>query len=96
MSKAGIYRNLTISYATVGKYDDALKAADSASEMNKESSSDPDFMYAVVKTDAALGDFVAAQTALKVLAANVPEVRNTPEFADAANFLINEADKKVK
>lgn len=93
MFAGGIYRNLTISYAAVGRYDDALKAADKAYELNKKSSSDPDFMFALVKTDAALGDFVASQTALKLIAARVPEIKNTPEFADAANFLINEADK---
>jgi tetratricopeptide (TPR) repeat protein len=96
MNKSGLYRNLTISYAAVGRYEDALQSADKAYEQNNKLTSDPFFVYALVKTDAALGDFQSAQSALKVIAAKVPEVKNTPEFADAANFVINEIDKKIK
>lgn len=94
MNRMGIYRNLTISYAAVGRYQDALDSADKAYNLNNKLTSDPFFVFALVKTNAALGDFQSAQSALKVIAAKVPEVKNTPEFAEAANFLINEIDKK--
>jgi tetratricopeptide (TPR) repeat protein len=94
MNKSGLYRNLTVSYAAVGRYQDALQSADKAYELNKNVTSDPFFVFALVKTDAALGDFQSAQSALKVIAAKMPEIKSTTEFKEAINFVINEIDKK--
>lgn len=95
-NKWGIHRNLAISYTAVSKYKKAFQSANLAYELNKHLLSDPDFVFALVKTNAALGDYKSAQSGLKVIAARRPEVKNSAEFAEAANFLINEIDKKLE
>lgn len=94
MSASMIYRNLAISYTAIGKYDDAIAAGDKAYELNEKITSDQYFVYAVAKADAGLGDYKSAQTALKLIAAKKPEVKATPEFQDAVEFVINEVNKK--
>jgi len=83
----GMYRNLTISFAETGDYRRALGAADVAYELKKGISSDPHFMYALAKADAATGQFKEAQQVLAVVAARVPEVKQDPNFQKTVNFV---------
>lgn len=86
-SKAGIYRNLTISYAQAGRYQDAYDAAGTAISLRKSVMSDQYFVYAVAKADAGLEKFSDAQTALRVLAAKKPEVKKDPDFLATVDFV---------
>ena len=70
MNAAGIYRNLTISYAALGRYKDAAQ-----------------FVYGLAKAKAGVGDFRAAETVLRVIAAKKPDVRRDPDFKDAVDFV---------
>jgi len=91
-SKAGIYQNLTISYAEVGRYQDAYDAAGNAINLRKAASDNQFFMYALAKANAGLGKFSDAQMDLKLIAAKKPEVKQDPEFLAAVDFVI----KKIK
>ena len=88
MDASGVYRNLAISYAEVGRYQEAIGAADTAYGMKKTLTSDQYFMYALAKANAGEGDFKAAENALRVIAAKKPEVRRDPNFKEAVDFVI--------
>ena len=87
MNAAGIYRNLTISYAALGRYKDAAQSADEAYRLNKAVLSDQYFVYGLAKAKAGVGDFRAAETVLRVIAAKKPDVRRDPDFKDAVDFV---------
>lgn len=84
----GVYRNLTISYTALGRYKEAIHAADEAFERNRHLTSDPYFAYALAKADAGVGNFKAADTVLRVIAVKVPGVRRDPEFKEAVDFVM--------
>jgi tetratricopeptide (TPR) repeat protein len=88
-SRAGIYRNLTISYAEVGRYQDAYDVGGKAVSLSKALFADPDFMYAVAKADCGLGKFTDAQTAIRVIAAKRPQVTGTKDFHSAVEFVVD-------
>lgn len=88
MNMSGAFNLLTISYTAVGRYDDALQAADKAYDMDKAVTSDPRFMYALAKANAAVGQLEAARRTLQVIAAKKPEVRTDPEFREAVLFVV--------
>lgn len=87
MDVSGVYRNLTISYTAVGRYEEAIRVADKAFQLNRRLTSDPDFAFALAKADAGIGNFHAAETVLRVIAAKVPEVRSDPDFKEAVDFV---------
>ena len=88
-SRAGIYRNLTISYAEVGRYQDAYDAGGTAISLSKTFFADPYFIYAVAKTDAGLGKFADAQTAIRVIAKKRPQVKDTKDFLSTVDFIFD-------
>jgi tetratricopeptide (TPR) repeat protein len=88
MNMSGAFNLLTISYTAVGRYDDALQAADRAYDMDKAVTSDPRFMYALAKSNAGVGQLEAARRTLQVIAAKKPEVRTDPEFKEAVQFVV--------
>lgn len=88
-SRAGIYRNLTISYAEVGRYQEAYDAGGEAISLSKAFFGDPYFMYAVAKTDAGLGRFADAQTAIRVIAKKRPQVKDTKDFLSTVDFIFD-------
>lgn len=91
-----VYRNLTICYAEVGDYERAFKAADAAYVRNSQITADPYYMYAYAKASAGIGKIKSAETALKIIAAKVPEVRSHPGFKDAVDFVLaRKADGEV-
>src|SRR5207244_1949309 len=55
MDASGVYRNLAISYVEVGRYRDAIGAADTAYGMKKALTSDQYFIYALAKANAGVG-----------------------------------------
>jgi tetratricopeptide (TPR) repeat protein len=87
MNMSGAFNLLTISYVAVGRYEDALGAADRAFDMDRAVTSDPRFMYALAKANAATGNLEAASKTLHVIAAKRPEVRTDPEFKEAVMFV---------
>jgi hypothetical protein len=72
----------------VGRYQDAYDSAGSAISLRKGNMDDPYFMCALAKADAGLGRFQDAQTALRLIAAKKPEVKQSPEFLSAVSFVI--------
>lgn len=87
MDLSGLYRNLTISYAALGRYDEAMQTADQAVELGPDMFVDPQFIYAAARASASVGKIDAAVTALNVLATKRPELQKDPEFWDAARFV---------
>lgn len=81
----GIYRNLTISLAALGRYRDALDAADIAVEMNQALFSDPEFVCAGAIANAGLGQFKSARLTLQVLVSKQPNLRHDSNFALAVS-----------
>jgi hypothetical protein len=55
--------------------------------------SDPVFMYAEARMRAGLGMLKEAQTTLRVIAAKKPEVRSTPAFHRAVDFVVEQTQK---
>ncbi len=92
-SKAGIYRNLTISYAEVDRYQDAYDAAENAMGLRRSVTDDQYFMYAVAKANAGLGNFADAQMDLKLVAAKKPELKSTTDFKSAVDFVSKKMEK---
>ena len=89
----GVYRNLAVSYAALGRYKDALQAADEAIDLKPTLMSDPDFVYAGAVANAGLGDFKSARTALQVLVTKRPGVREDPDFAKTLAFIRSREEK---
>jgi tetratricopeptide (TPR) repeat protein len=87
MDLSGVYRNLTISYSALGRYADAMKAADEAVDRGPDMFVDSAFVYAAAKAFAASGKIGAAVNALNVIATKRPELQKDPAFWDAANFV---------
>lgn len=88
MDTSGVYRNLTISLTELGRYKEAIEAADIAYSMKKSLTSDQYFAYALAKANAGTGNFKSAGTILRVIAAKKPEVRSEPEFKAAVDFVV--------
>lgn len=84
---SGVYRNLTVSLASLERFQEALSAANQAFKMDRNLSGDAYFVYAVAKSNAALGQFKEAETALRLIAAKRPEVRRDPDFKEAVEFV---------
>jgi len=87
ISLAGLYRNATISYAALQRYSEAYDAGGAALSENKGVMADAEFMYAVINTQAELGQLDAAKTSAEVLVAKTPAVRTDPEFAALVAYL---------
>lgn len=84
---SGTYRNLTVSFASLGRFQEALAAADEAFKLDRKLSGDAYFVYAVAKSNAALGQLKEAEMALRLIAAKKPEVRRDPDFKEAVEFV---------
>lgn len=87
MSRAGLFRNATVSYAALGKYSQAYDASGAALSENKGFMADPDFMYAVIRTQAELGMLDEAKTSVEVLATKTPAVKGDQEFNELVKYL---------
>jgi tetratricopeptide (TPR) repeat protein len=87
ISKTGLYRNAAVSYAALGKYSQAFDAAGAAVSEKKALMADPEFMYAVIKTQAELGMFEQAKQSILVLVAKAPAVKADPEFRELVESL---------
>lgn len=83
----GIYRNLTISYAALARYKDALGAADEAYKRDKNVTSDPYYMCALATANAATGSLEDAEIGLRLILTETPEFGSNPAFRKAAEFL---------
>lgn len=92
----GVFRNLTINYSALGKHREALEAANDAIKIDKSITDDQYFMYALATTNAALGDVDAAKTALLLIAAKKPEVKEDPDFQQAVRYVIAKIEETVK
>lgn len=92
MDVSGVYRNLTISYTEVGRYEEAIRASGKAVELNKGLTSDQYFAYALAKADAAVGNLREAEIVLRVIATKKPEARRDPEFKKAVDFVTSKMD----
>jgi tetratricopeptide (TPR) repeat protein len=79
---AGVFRNATISYAALGKYDRAYRTAGAAIDENGGATADPEFMYALIKAEAELGYAEDAKQAAQLLAGKTPLVKSDPEFIE--------------
>ena len=84
---AGVYRNATISLAALRQYTRAYDAAGAAIDENPAATADPEFMYAVIKSEAELGHAEDAKTAAQLLAAKNPIVKSDPEFIELIAWL---------
>lgn len=89
----GVYRNLTISYADLGRYQEAYDAAGATISRRKTVMADRYFVYAVARAEAGLGKFADAQTALRVIAAKDPSVKQDPDFRKTVDFVFERMKK---
>jgi tetratricopeptide (TPR) repeat protein len=93
--QAGLYRNFVIAYFENGKYNEAYEAAGMAIGFQKYVTDDKFFMYSLAKTEASLGKYEDAQTALKVIAAKVPNIKSDPDFIESVDYVFDKMkDKK--
>lgn len=87
--QAGLYRNLVIAYFENGKYKEAYDAAGVAISLQKYVTDDKFFMYSLAKTEASLGKYEEAQTALKVIASKVPNIKSDPDFIASVDYVFD-------
>lgn len=92
MDVSGVYRNLTVSYVALERYQDAFRAAENAHRLDKRVTSDRYFMYGLATAEAGIGKIESARDALGLIAAKQPEVRNDPGFQRALEFVQRQAE----
>lgn len=85
---SGVHRNLTISLAALERYELAKASAEAALELRPELTSDPQWVYAVATTWAALGDLTTAGKALQSIGLEQPAVREDPRYRQAVQFVL--------
>jgi tetratricopeptide (TPR) repeat protein len=83
----GLMRNLTISYADVGRYQEAHSLAAKALSFDKSLQSDPYFACAVAEANAGIGKVDKAKQILTWLANDQPEIRENPVFLRSVEFV---------
>jgi tetratricopeptide (TPR) repeat protein len=91
----GVFRNLTISLAHVGKYEEAYRAAGKTIEFRKESMADPWFMCAAARAQVGLGRLDDAETTLGVLITKTPDFEADREYQETLRLLV-EAKQRLK
>lgn len=88
---AGVMRNLTITYAEAGQFQDAYELAGHAVAANREFLGDLYFVSAVARSQAAIGKIDDAKNTLTLLSLKKPEVKNDPTFREAVAFVIEKS-----
>lgn len=91
---AGVMRNLTVTYADAGRYQEAYDLAGEALALKRSDlTADLYFMCAVARSQAAIGKIEGAQDTLTLLAVKKPEVKSHAHFKAAVAWVIQEAKK---
>ncbi|WP_162255186.1 hypothetical protein [Rhizobacter sp. Root1221] len=93
---AGVYRNLTISFAAEGSSELALAASDKTFKLNPSITSDSQFVYAYANASSALGYLDDAELALNLIARKKAEVKGDPEYKKAVEFYSQQRKKSPK
>ena len=96
MSLLGPYRNLTVSYAALERWREAIDAADEAYTLDRGVTNDPHFVCAAAMANAGVGDLKSAETMLRVIATKRPESRQDPDCRRAAAFVMARMPKSDK
>ena len=96
MAAWGVYRNLTVSYAAMERWREAMDAADEACTLERGVTGDPHFACAAAMASAGLGDLKSAETMLRVIAMKRPESRQDPDCRKAAAFVMARMPKSEK
>jgi tetratricopeptide (TPR) repeat protein len=81
------YRTLAIAYSMAGRHLDAAKAGDKAKALNKAVSGDTEFMLALAKSYAVLGDKETLKAILALLLHYHPDISKTKNFVDAMHVI---------
>jgi tetratricopeptide (TPR) repeat protein len=81
----GVHRNLAVSYAALGQYEQSIKAGDKAVELNPKATSDPVFLIAMAVSHAELGYFADAEDMLKLVSVRSPEYIVDSDYKKAAD-----------
>jgi tetratricopeptide (TPR) repeat protein len=89
----GVYRNMTISFTEVARYEESYHAAGKAISLHKTVTNDRYFMYALAKAEAGIGQLDDARITLKLISTKQPDVFKDPEFLAAVNFVVGIAKK---
>lgn len=88
------WRNLTIAYAEVAKYHEALRAADEAYLRNKLLTSDALYALAVAKSQIGVGQLEEAKTTLFVFSNKFPALKSSEEYRDVVLFYNQQLAKR--
>jgi tetratricopeptide (TPR) repeat protein len=90
----GPYRNLGIAYAYTGEYEEAVGALDYAYQLNKNITSDEEYMYGLAISYAALGGVKDAEDVLNLILNKKPYIKNDIKFKEAIDIITNKITKK--
>ncbi len=93
---SGLYRNTAVMYANLNQFDGALSFANKAYEEDQSVTADFEFMLAMSRANAGVGQFKEAQNTLRVLSAKYPEAMQDEDFKAAVNFVFAEIKKSEK
>ncbi len=80
-------RTLTIADYHIGEYAFAVMAGRRAQELRNSLVKDPEFMYAVAKSYAGVGNITVAKMTLAILNEQVPAEHGGPDWQDAVSFI---------
>ena len=91
------YRTLAIAYSMLGRHTEAVEAGDRAQSLNKVVSADTEFMFALAKSYAAIGDKETLKAILALVVHYHPDIRKRPDFVETMKFIHNKlADETPK
>jgi tetratricopeptide (TPR) repeat protein len=82
-----VFRDLTIGYTELGRYQEALLAAAEATAKRPHLTQDAEFILALGRANAGLGRFELAYKALELIATQKPEVKDDPQYAATERFI---------
>ncbi|MDF2446009.1 MAG: Tetratricopeptide repeat [Moraxellaceae bacterium] len=82
-----VFRDLTIGYTELGRYQEALLAAAEATAKRSDLTQDAEFILALGRANAGLGRFELAYKALELIAKLRPEVKGDPQYAATEQFI---------
>ena len=85
-------RTLTIANYRIGEYAFAVMAGRRAQELRNSLVKDPEFMYAVAKSFAGVGNITVAKKTLAILNDQVPAEHGSPDWQDAISFIRAQID----
>lgn len=91
--RSGVYRNLTISLTSLGRFAEAAAASDRFAELNENALADADFAISAAISHTELGDAADARDILRGAAIRNPAIVDDPDYVKALELVMRKLGK---